>query len=109
MDGSRRPDAGYRTPSRASFERLARGVVRALPSTLLDAVGSFRIEVDQVPPESDEPILAAFTRGTPGRLVLYRGPVEARAPTREELARLLREIVIVELAAATGEDPSAFD
>ena len=109
VDGSRRPDAGYRTPGRTSFERLAAAVVRALPGRLLEGVGPFRIEVAQVPPDGDEPVLASFTEGTPGRLVIYRGPLEARAPTRDELATLLREVALIELATATGEDPTSFD
>lgn len=108
VDGTRRPSPGYRVRNRARFEALVRDVVRTLPRSLVDAAGPFRVVVQHAPPSADRPALAAFVPGPQARLIVFRGPVEARAATRDDLAFLLRDVAITEIALGLGRDPLEF-
>jgi predicted Zn-dependent protease with MMP-like domain len=45
----------------------------------------------------------------PARIVLYRRPIEARAPGHHELAALVHEVVVEEVAELLGLDPQTID
>ncbi len=43
--------------------------------------------------------------GAPARIVLYRRPLELRAPHREELAELVHDVIVEQVANLLGLDP----
>ena len=47
--------------------------------------------------------------GAASRVVLYRRPIEARAPDRGELADLVHDVVVEEVARLLGLEPDAVD
>lgn len=47
--------------------------------------------------------------GAPSRIVIYRRPIEARAPDRAELADLVHDVVVEQVARLLGLDPEAVD
>ena len=57
------------------------------------------------------PLGAAFaaTATTPPQVVVYRRPVEARAADSEELADLVHDVVVEEVAELLGLDPEVVD
>jgi len=80
------------------------------------------LAVEDVPPEltgDEENVLedgaiplARITQGDkPGQsvLVLFRRPLEARAAGTEELAELVHDVVVEEIAAILGRDPDEVD
>ena len=46
---------------------------------------------------------------TPSRIVVYRRPIEARAPDRGELADLVHDVIVEQVARLLGLDPDAID
>jgi Zincin-like metallopeptidase len=74
--------------------------------------------VEEVPPPgaelwSDEPVplgrVVPAGRGEPARIVLYRRPLEVRAPVRAELGMLVHDIVVEQVADLLGLDPETID
>ena len=45
----------------------------------------------------------------PPRIVVYRRPLEIRAHDREDLAELVREVVVDQVAVLLGRDPDEID
>src|SRR5690606_5423731 len=74
----------------------------------LDVYGSDVLEDGDVP-------LARLLPGQPGRygvpprIILYRRPLEFRARDREDLAELVRDVVIEQVANLLGIDPDELD
>lgn len=71
-------------------------------------------EVPVLPDDwSDEPVpfgsLTPAASGRPARIVLFRRPIELRAPTRVERTALVREVVAEHVADLLGRDPSEVD
>jgi predicted Zn-dependent protease with MMP-like domain len=119
-DGRRRPLDGYRAINRARFERLVGDAVATLPPFILERLDNVQIVVADVPPPDvlgagDELLLGLYEgvpqteRGwgapiLPDRITLYRRPIESRARTRAELARIVRDTVVHEVAHHFGID-----
>lgn len=65
------------------------------------------------PPDALEPVALgrAFpqTRAHPPRIVVYRRPVELRADDERDLAELVHDVVVEQVADLLGLDPSAVD
>jgi len=109
-DRRRRPFDGFRVRDGARFERLAREALATLPEELLEHLADAEVRIADLPPPppagaADEVALAAFeppAAGRPGRVVVYRRPLEARALDRADLAELLRSAVGHEVADALG-------
>lgn len=94
-------------------------VERHAPSRL-DTV---EFAVEEVPPAQEDPrsrvyaddsgvaLSAAWPadRRRPARVVLYRRPIEARAPHDDDLADLVEEVVVEQLADLLGIDPDELD
>ncbi|MEJ7628737.1 MAG: metallopeptidase family protein [Nocardioidaceae bacterium] len=82
-----------------------------------DALGDIEFGTEDVPelPEDwqDEAVpFGALTRprdGQPGRIVVFRRPVEMRARTRLERVALVDEILVEHIADQLGKDPSEID
>lgn len=53
--------------------------------------------------------LVAGSGGAASRIVIYRRPVEARAPDRAELADLVHDVVVEQVARLLGVDPDVVD
>ncbi len=124
-DPRRRPVDGFRATSRDRFERLVGQAVDALPPQLLGYLDNVQITVEDVPPEDPaghgEEILLGLYEGVPrtergfgdgmlpDRITLYRRPLEARARNQQELAEVVRDTVIHEIAHHFGIDDDHLD
>jgi predicted Zn-dependent protease with MMP-like domain len=126
VDRRRRPVDGYRALGLERFGRLVDRAVLTLPDELLDHLDGVRITVEDVPPTQappgrDDEVLLAHYEGTgragraaaagqpPDRLTLFRRPLEARCRTRHDLAEMIREAVVHELAHHLGIDDDRLD
>jgi Zincin-like metallopeptidase len=108
---------------------LARSRSQRFDDFVLDAVerldGSWESElrgvefaVEDVPPAeapswSPDPVplgrLFARTGGHPARIVVYRRPVEARATEDQDLAHLVHDVVVEQVAELLGLEPETVD
>jgi predicted Zn-dependent protease with MMP-like domain len=93
------------------FDRLVDDAMTSLPPSLLAHLDAVDVVVDEVPPddEGDVPLGRWATTATGDRLVLFRRPLEARARDRSELTELIRETVVLEVAAHLGIDDDRLD
>ncbi len=124
-DRRRRPVDGYRSLTRDRFDRLVDDALASLPQELLDYIENVQIVVEDVPPgnalgQGDEVLLGLY-QGVPrtvrsadlpllpDRITLYRRPIEARATTKAELADVVRETVVHEVAHHFGIDDDRLD
>lgn len=82
------------------------------------ALGNVEFAVEDVPPSdpapwesSDVPLgrLFAAQSKMPARIVLYRRPVETRTTDARELAALINDVVVEQVAALLGVDPRDLD
>jgi len=82
------------------------------------ALGGLEFAVEDVPPSdpapwesSDVPLgrLFAAQGKIPARIVLYRRPVETRTTDARELAALINDVVVEQVAALLGVDPRDLD
>jgi predicted Zn-dependent protease with MMP-like domain len=125
-DPRRRPVDGHRALSRSSFERLVDDAVTSLPAGLLAYLDNVEVTVVDVPPpdaleDGEEVVLLGLYQGVPqpervwgapmlpDRITIYRRPLELRARAREDLADLVRETVVHELAHHFGIDDDRLD
>lgn len=115
------PLAPHGVPARLSgaerFDRLAiavvNDVVEQAPAEIAEALSRIELAVEEIPvlpPDWSERSvpLASYVDpagGRPGRLVLFRRPLEHRAPTRIELDALLLTVVVEQLAEVAGMAP----
>ncbi len=99
--------------------------IGSLPPQLLRYLDNVQVTVEAVPPadpvgEGDELLLGLY-QGTPlterdfgaaslpDRITLFRRPLEARARNKAELAELVRETVVHEIAHHFGIDDDRLD
>jgi predicted Zn-dependent protease with MMP-like domain len=70
-------------------------------------------EVPAVEPSFDGPVPLGQTRpgldGRPVRIVIFRRPVEARAAGEREMGRLIRDLLVEEIADLLGLSPESVD
>ncbi len=124
-DPHRRPVDGFRAASRDRFDRLVEQAIASLPDELLSYLDNVQITVEEVPPadplgEGDE-ILLGLYQGVPrterdfgegllpDRITLFRRPLEARARNHRELAEVVRDTVVHEIAHHFGIDDDHLD
>jgi len=124
-DVRRRPIDGFRASSRDRFERLVETAIASLPAELLGYLDNVQITVADVPPPDPvgdgEEILLGLYEGVPrtergfgegllpDRITLYRRPLEARARNQQELADVVRDTVVHEIAHHFGIDDDHLD
>ena len=123
-DPRRRPSDGYRATDRARFERLVDDAVSSLPPDFLERLDNVAIVVEEVPPaggvDGEDEILLGLYEGVPrtergdapylpDRITLYRRPLEARARTKADLAAVIQETVVHEVAHHFGIDDDRLD
>ena len=125
-DPRTRPVAGHRALSSRAFDRLVDDAVAGLPAGLLDYLDNVEVTVEDVPPEDaledgTEVVLLGLYQGVPqtertwgapvlpDRITIYRRPLELRATSRTDLAELVRETVVHEIAHHFGIDDDRLD
>jgi predicted Zn-dependent protease with MMP-like domain len=129
---SRRRDRhgrGLRGPLVPSGLPLARSRAERFDGLVLDAaerldqrwseqLAEVEFAVEDVPPSDpapwehgEVPLGRLFPRsgGHPARIVVYRRPVETRAPDLRETARLVHEVVVEQVAHLVGVEPNVID
>ena len=125
-DPRRRPSAGHRALSAASFDRLVGDALASLPPPLLAELDNVEVTVEDVPPadaleDGQEVVLLGLYQGVPrtergwdggmlpDRVTIYRRPLELRARSRQDLAAIVRETVVHEIAHHFGIDDDRLD
>jgi predicted Zn-dependent protease with MMP-like domain len=100
------------------FDDLVLDTVESLDHRYARELAEVEFAVEDVPPdlnvydsdvlEDGEVPLARLQPGeldTPTRIVLYRRPLELRAPDRDDLADLVHNVIVEQVANLLGLDP----
>ena len=100
------------------FDELVLDAAARLEERSRAGFGDVEFAVEDVPPSDPAPweaadvplgrLFAAQAR-TPARIVVYRRPVETRANDARELAALVNDVVVEQVAALLGVDPRELD
>jgi predicted Zn-dependent protease with MMP-like domain len=99
------------------FDELVLAVVSEIDDRWSDRLGMLEYAVEDAPQIPDDwhpetvPLssLVRGARGAPTRLVLFRRPIEHRAPTRSDLEALVLTVVVEQVAELLGVEPEAVD
>jgi predicted Zn-dependent protease with MMP-like domain len=100
------------------FDDLVLDVVEDLDRTWATHLHGTEFAVEDVPPSDPAPwedggvLLGRFfpaEAGRPGRVVVYRRPVEVRAFDTEDLADLVRDVVVEQVAHLLARTPEEID
>lgn len=100
------------------FDDLVLDVVEDLDRVWATQLHGTEFAVEDVPPSDPAPwedggvLLGRFfpaEAGRPGRVVVYRRPVEVRAFDREDLADLVRDVVVEQVAHMLARTPEEID
>ena len=100
------------------FDDLVLDVVEDLDRTWATHLRGTEFAVEDVPPSDPAPwedggvLLGRFfpaEAGRPGRVVVYRRPVEVRAFDTEDLADLVRDVVVEQVAHMLARTPEEID
>ena len=100
------------------FDDLVLDVVEDLDRTWAAQLRGTEFAVEDVPPSDPAPwedggvLLGRFfpaEAGRPGRVVVYRRPVEVRAFDTEDLADLVRDVVVEQVAHMLARTPEEID
>ncbi|HZY00948.1 MAG TPA: metallopeptidase family protein [Dermatophilaceae bacterium] len=120
--GPRGPIAWPPVPAMATraerFDELVLDAAARMEHHAGPALGDVEFAVEDVPPSdpapwesSDVPLgrLFAAQGKMPARIVVYRRPVETRTTDTRELAALINDVVVEQVAALLGVDPRDLD
>lgn len=116
-------DVPIRRSRAERFDDLVLDAVEHLEHRWSEQLSDVEFAVEDVPPvpaaaldDADPVPLARYIPPTgsgrgavPPRIVVYRRPLEARAIDREDLAELVLDVVIHEVADMLGVDPEIID
>jgi predicted Zn-dependent protease with MMP-like domain len=100
------------------FDELVLDAASRMERRAGKALGDVEFAVEDVPPSdpapwehSDVPLGRLFAgQGTmPARIVVYRRPVETRSTDTRELAALINDVVVEQVASLLGVDPRDLD
>jgi predicted Zn-dependent protease with MMP-like domain len=100
------------------FDDLVLDVVEDLDRTWATHLHGTEFAVEDVPPSDPAPwedggvLLGRFfpaEAGRPGRVVVYRRPVEVRAIDVDDLADLVRDVVVEQVAHLLARTPEEID
>lgn len=115
-DRRRRPVDGFRMHDVRRFTAVVEDALATLPQALRDAAGEALVAVEDVPPAGSDAVIplarfepAQSRRQLPGKLILYRRPLELRALSRDDLAELIRAAAGREIARALGREADFSD
>jgi predicted Zn-dependent protease with MMP-like domain len=113
------PEAPVSRTRAERFQDLVRDEVRRLGQRWSRELAGVEFAVEEVPPvqpwaDATDPVALSHTRtaeaGRPPRVVVYRRPVEARSGGDErDLARLVRDLIVEEVAELLGLSPESVD
>lgn len=125
-DRRRRPVDGFRARDLRRFERLVEDALAELPAELLSHLDDVLLTVADVPPADaagaggDAVLLGLYQQAEPAdrgsgaaalpdRITLFRRPIETRATSKDDLAEIVRETVVYEIAHHLGIDDDGLD
>ncbi|GAB3420858.1 metallopeptidase family protein [Flindersiella endophytica] len=97
------------------FDDMVLDALERLERRLPDELTSVEVAVEEVPPpdrlllSDDIPLGAVLTTGNGPRIVIYRRPIELRAGGRAELAALVSDVVLEQVAELLGRHPEDID
>ena len=99
------------------FDDLVLDAVNRLEPRWERQLAGMEFAVEEVPPTGPDvggdPVPLARSQpaagGKPARIVVYRRPAQARAEGEEELAALVFDVVVEEVAGLLGVDPETVD
>ena len=99
------------------FDQLVLDIVSEVDERWSSRLGVLEYAVEDAPQIPDDwdpetvPLssLVRGARGAPTRLVLFRRPIEHRAPTRTELEMLVLTVVVEQVAELLGVEPEVVD
>ena len=106
------------TTRAAQFDELVLDAATRMEHHAGPALGGLEFAVEDVPPSdpapwesSEVPLgrLFAAQGKMPARIVIYRRPVETRTNDPRELALLINDIVVEQVAVLLGVDPRELD
>ena len=101
-----------------TFDDLVLDAVERVERRLAAGIGDIEFAVELVPPTDPSPFepervplsrLFPAERGVPARIVLFRRPIETRVDDPRDLAVMVNDIVVEQLAAALGVEPTTLD
>lgn len=112
------PEVPLRRSKADAFDEIVLDAIEHLEMRWAEQLDRLDVAVEAVPPD-DEPSAdgdpVALSRseaaesGRPARIVLYRRPLEARGHDPEDLADLVLDVVVHELARVLGLTPEQID
>jgi len=100
------------------FDDLVLDALERLDRRWSRQLADVELAVEEVPPADGEswsvdvvPLARLFPAAPklPARIVLFRRPIEARAPGRAELAALVHDVVVEQVAELLGVEPETVD
>ncbi|WP_284302985.1 metallopeptidase family protein [Mobilicoccus caccae] len=100
------------------FDDLVLDAVERIERRVASGIGDIEFAVELVPPSDPTPFepeqvplsrLFPSERGLPARIVLFRRPIETRVDDPRDLAVMVNDIVVEQLAAALGVEPTTLD
>jgi len=100
------------------FDDLVLDALERLDRQWGKQLADVELAVEEVPPADGEgwsvdvvPLARLFPAAPTlaARIVLYRRPIEARAPGRQELAALVHDVVVEQVAQLLGVEPETVD
>jgi len=112
------PPVPAMTTRAAQFDELVLDAATRMEHHAGPALGGLEFAVEDVPPSdpapwesSEVPLgrLFAAQGKMPARIVIYRRPVETRTHDPRELAVLINDIVVEQVAVLLGVDPRELD
>jgi predicted Zn-dependent protease with MMP-like domain len=112
------PPVPVMTTRAEQFDELVLDAASRMEQRAGKAFGDVEFAVEDVPPSdpapwehSDVPLgrLFAAQGKMPARIVVYRRPVETRSTDPRELAALINDVVVEQVASLLGVDPRDLD
>ena len=112
------PPVPAMTTRAEQFDELVLDVAGRMEHQAGTSLGSLEFAVEDVPPSDPAPwessevplgrLFAAEGR-MPARIVVYRRPVETRTNDARELAALINDVIVEQVASLLGVDPRELD
>lgn len=101
-----------------AFDDMVLDAIERIERRLPQGLGDLELAVELVPPSDPAPWepqqvplsrLFPADRQLPTRVVLYRRPIETRVDDPRDLPAVVNDIVVEQVSAALGVDPTTLD